>query len=63
MPIIPEEPLHKITFNAFSSDVVWFENTYGYGWTTKLREIMRAHRKKAAMTFIEQLEEQSERGS
>lgn len=58
MPIAPEEPLHKITFNAFSSDVVWFEKHYGYGWTGELRRVMREHRKSMTLSFVEQLEEQ-----
>lgn len=39
----PTEPLHKITLNLFASDVEWFKDRYGQGWSEVLRLTIRKH--------------------
>jgi hypothetical protein len=43
MPILPEEPLTKVTLNLFTSDVEELKKTSGYGYTTKIRELVRQY--------------------
>lgn len=33
----------KITFNAHETTCAWFEQRYGHGWTTQVRELMDRH--------------------
>lgn len=38
MPIRPDEPLRKVTLNLYESDCQWLEQTYGHGWSERLRQ-------------------------
>ena len=43
MPQPPaEEPLVKVTLNLNAADVEWFRERFGYGWTTAVRNALRA---------------------
>jgi hypothetical protein len=37
---MPSEMLKKITLNLYEDDVRFFEERFGYGWSTELRRIM-----------------------
>ena len=42
MPQPPaEEPLTKVTLNLFTADLDYIKRTYGQGWSTLLRELIR----------------------
>ena len=42
MAYLPTEPLTKITLNLYSEDVDWLRRSQGTGWTTWVREMVRA---------------------
>lgn len=35
--------LHRTNINLFSNDVAWLNHRFGYGWTEKVREIVREY--------------------
>jgi hypothetical protein len=37
-----DEPIIKVTLNLFQRDVEWLRRHYGYGFSAKIREILRA---------------------
>lgn len=42
MPRVPlDEPAELITVKAFASDVAYLKRTLGYGWSAKVRELIR----------------------
>ena len=43
MPIIPGEPLIKVTLNLFASDVEWFKRRFPIGYTEAIRDALRGH--------------------
>lgn len=43
MPTHPGDPLRKVTLNLYESDCVELEASYGRGWTTEVREVIRVH--------------------
>lgn len=38
-----DAPLRKVTLNLYEADCIAFENLYGQGWTTQIRETIRTH--------------------
>lgn len=44
MPTQADAHLRKVTLNLYDADVVWMEQTYGFGWSEKLRQLVRQHR-------------------
>lgn len=38
MPRLADEPLRRCTLNLFEADCLWLEQTYGPGWTTRIRQ-------------------------
>lgn len=38
MPLRSDDPLRKITLNLYEADCVWLEQTYGRGWTERIRQ-------------------------
>lgn len=38
MPRIPDEPLRRVTLNLYEADCEFFEQTYGHGWTERVRQ-------------------------
>lgn len=44
MPTQADAPLRKVTLNLYDADVVWFEETYGFGWSEKVRKLVHEHR-------------------
>jgi len=43
MPRTVAEPITKITTNVFSSDLAWFKQRYGQGWSEVLRQAVRSY--------------------
>lgn len=35
--------LHRTNINLYTADVEWLRARYGFGWTERVREIVRAH--------------------
>ena len=35
--------LHRTNINLYEEDVEWLQKTYGYGWTERVREIVRIY--------------------
>ncbi len=33
-----DEPLRRCTLNLYEADCLWLEQTYGPGWTTRIRQ-------------------------
>jgi len=56
MPPRSPEPLRKILLNLFEADCAWMERYYGHGWTEKVREMVRTHRKKATGITVGEIE-------
>ena len=55
MPQLPaDEPLKKISVKIFESDFDWLENTFGYGWSSIIRTIVRKFRTKREEEIDEQ---------
>jgi hypothetical protein len=40
VPIRSDDPLRRITLNLYEADCVVMEETYGYGWTTRVRDLV-----------------------
>ncbi len=38
MPKIAGDPLTKVTLNLYEADVYWYQEEYGQGWSTRLRD-------------------------
>lgn len=38
MPVRADEPLRKCTLNLYEADCIWLEQTYGRGWTERVRQ-------------------------
>lgn len=43
MPRIPDEPLRKVTLNLYNEDVIWFQQTYGQGYSEMIRALVHSH--------------------
>ncbi len=41
MPIRADDPLRKVTLNLYETDCTWLEQTYGHGWTERVRQHIR----------------------
>lgn len=41
MPRTSDEPLRKVTLNLFEKDVVYLQNKYGWGYSDKIRAMVR----------------------
>lgn len=41
MPKVLDEPLYQTSIKLFDSDVEWLQKTYGPGWTSVVRDIVR----------------------
>lgn len=37
-----DEPITKVTLNLYTRDVEWLKKAQGQGWTTYIREVVRA---------------------
>ena len=47
MPNYAEEPLEKVTFNAFARDMDWLRGHHGgYGYGDVIRQLIRAYRQR-----------------
>lgn len=38
MPARSDDPLRRVTLNLYDADCIWFEKTYGRGWTEHIRQ-------------------------
>ena len=38
MPPRPDDPLRRVTLNLYASDVEYFIQAYGHGWTERIRQ-------------------------
>jgi hypothetical protein len=38
MPVKSDDPLRRVTLNLYEADCVWLEQTYGRGWTERVRQ-------------------------
>lgn len=47
MPKVPGEPLRKVTLNLFDSDVAWFQERHGQGYSEIIRAVVRKHIERA----------------
>lgn len=56
MSTLPGDPLQKITLNLYAADVDWFKRRFGWGYSEKIRYLVREYHK----SIIRQ-ESQSER--
>lgn len=43
MPKIKGDPLQKITLNLYSADVIALRQTYGFGWSEQVREVVKGY--------------------
>lgn len=43
MPKIPSEQLEKVTLNLYKRDVEFIRDYYGWGWSERVRDVIRAH--------------------
>lgn len=43
MPTLAGDPLRKVTLNLYEADVIILEQTYGLGWSTHVRDLVRDH--------------------
>lgn len=43
MPVLADDPLKRIAVNLYLADYVAMRQLYGSGWSTKVRELVRAH--------------------
>lgn len=43
MPVLADEPLHRIAVNLYRTDVEAMRKLYGTGWSSKVRELVRRH--------------------
>lgn len=51
MPTPPlDEPIHKVTLNLWESDYRAMIQSYGPGWSSRIRELVREH-VKTKLTF------------
>lgn len=46
MPPRSPEPLRKVTLNLFDEDCEWMERRYGHGWSERVRDLVRKHKKR-----------------
>jgi len=42
MGILKGEPITKVTLFLYTKDIETLKRTYGYGWSARIREIIRA---------------------
>jgi hypothetical protein len=47
MPRIPDEPLRKVTLNLYESDVAWFQQKFGQGYSEIMRQAVREFKRSA----------------
>ncbi len=41
MPPRSDDPLRRVTLNLYEADVQWLIQTYGHGWTERIRQHIR----------------------
>lgn len=52
MPVKPGDPLKKVTLNLYHDDVIKLQTRYGYGWSEKVRELVREKLREPQRTGI-----------
>lgn len=45
MSPLPGDPLQKITLNLYLSDVDWLKKRFGWGYSEKIRDLVREYHK------------------
>lgn len=62
MPVVPDDPLHRIAVNLYRADVEAMRKLYGQGWSAKVRELVRTHlsNRVKAQEILERLEDDDE---
>lgn len=58
MPKLPDEPLHRTNINLFAEDVEDLKRLHGWGWTEKVRELVRAHLRHKILYEMEEPEDE-----
>ena len=43
MPILPDDPLVKVTLNIYEADAEELRTRYGHGWSTVVRRLVHEH--------------------
>lgn len=60
MPPRSPEPLRRVTIYMFETDCAYMERRHGWGWTEKVRDLLRSHVRQAAKPSLDELLEQLE---